>query len=182
MHVWFDQHRLCVYRFALCLVDDKRAAEDLVSEVFLQVWRHAGRFEGRCQVSTWLLTITRNLALSILRRRPMEKLHRGEAEAIPDLADNPEAAIQKKQQNAILVHCLTKLSPAHREVIDLANYQGRSIDDVAAIIRVPRSTVKTRMFYARSQIARLLSAYGTASGKHAWRAPPPVWQGQGVPS
>ena len=63
MHVLFAQHRLRVYRFALRLVDDKEAAEDLVSEVFLEVWRHAGRFEGRCRVSTWLLAITRNVAL-----------------------------------------------------------------------------------------------------------------------
>ena len=69
MQILFVQHRLRVYRFALRLVDDEQAAEDLVSEVFLEVWRHAGRFEGRCRVSTWLLAITRNLALSMLRRR-----------------------------------------------------------------------------------------------------------------
>ena len=60
MQALFAQHRLRVYRFALRLIDDKDAAEDLVSEVFLEVWRHAGRFEGRCRVSTWLLAITRN--------------------------------------------------------------------------------------------------------------------------
>jgi RNA polymerase sigma-70 factor (ECF subfamily) len=160
MHVLFACHRLRVYRFALHLVADKEAAEDLVSEVFLEVWRHAGRFEGRCRVSTWLLTITRNLAVSMLRRRPMERLDRDEAAAIPDHADDPETAIQTKQQNAILAHCLTKLSPAHREVIDLVYYHGRSVDEVAAIIRVPPSTVKTRMFYARKRVATLLSAFG----------------------
>jgi Sigma-70 region 2 len=51
MHVLFAQHRLRVYRFALRLVDDKDAAEDLVNEVFLEVWRHAGSFEERCRVS-----------------------------------------------------------------------------------------------------------------------------------
>jgi RNA polymerase sigma-70 factor, ECF subfamily len=161
MHVLFAHHRLHVYRFALRLVAEREAAEDLVSEVFLQVWHHANRFEGGCRVSTWLLAITRNMALSILRRRPMEKLGGGEAEAIPDHADDPEAAIQKKQQSAILAHCLTKLSPAHREVIDLIYYHGRSIDEVATIIRVPPSTVKTRMFYARNRIAKLLRCFGT---------------------
>lgn len=160
MHVLFAQHRLRVYRFALRLVADEHAAEDLVSEVFLEVWRHAGRFEGRCRVSTWLLAITRNLALSILRRRLIERLDEGEAAAIPDDTDDPEAAIQKKQQSAILAHCLTKLSPAHREVIDLVYYHGRSVAEVAAIIRVSPNTVKTRMFYARCQIAKLLSALG----------------------
>jgi RNA polymerase sigma-70 factor (ECF subfamily) len=160
MHVLFAHHRLDVYRFALRLLADKEAAEDLVSEVFLEVWRHAGRFEGRCGVSTWLLAITRNLALSVLRRRPMERMDCGEAAAIQDHADDPEAAIQKKQQSAILAHCLTKLPPTHREVIDLVYYHGRSVYEVAAIIHVPPSTVKTRMFYARDRLAKILSIFG----------------------
>jgi len=160
MQALFAQHRLRVYRFALRLIDDKDAAEDLVSEVFLEVWRHAGRFEGRCRVSTWLLAITRNRALSMLRRRQMERLDCDEAAVIPDHADDPETAIQKQQQSAILAHCLTKLSAAHREVIDLVYYHGRSIDEVAAIIRVPPSTVKTHMFYARNRIAQLLGRFG----------------------
>ena len=160
MQALFAQHRLRVYRFALRLIDDKDAAEDVVSEAFLEVWRHAGRFEGRCRVSTWLLAITRNRALSMLRRRQMERLDCDEAAVIPDHADDPETAIQKQQQSAILAHCLTKLSAAHREVIDLVYYHGRSIDEVAAIIRVPPSTVKTRMFYARNRIAQLLGRFG----------------------
>jgi RNA polymerase sigma-70 factor (ECF subfamily) len=90
----------------------------------------------------------------------MEKLDGAEAEAIPDHADDPETAIQNKQQSAILAHCLTKLSPVHREVIDLVYYHGRSIEEVAAITRVPPSTVKTRMFYARNRIAKLLRRFG----------------------
>lgn len=161
MHLLFAKHRLGVYRFALRLVNEKEAAEDLVSEAFLNVWRYAGRFEGRCRVSTWLLAITRNLAFSMLRRHPTEKLDDGKAAAIRDHADDPEAAVQKKQQSAILAHCLTKLSPAHREVIDLVYYHGKSIDEVAAIIQVPPSTVKTRMFYARNRMSKLLNAIGT---------------------
>jgi len=181
MHVLFARHRFYVYRFALRLVDDKHAAEDLVSEVFLEVWRHAARFEGRCRLSTWLLAITRNLALSMLRRqRPMEELTAAEAFTISDDADNPETAIQNKQHSAILAHCLTRLSPSHREVIDLVYYHERSIDEVAAIMQATPNTVKTRLFYARKQIAKLLgsremhraslTAQGSARGQSALRA------------
>src|SRR5262249_3478799 len=128
MHVLFAQHRLRIYHFALRLLDDKQAAEDLVSAVFLEVWRHAARFQGRCQLSTWLLAIRRNLALSISHRHPMEELSAAEAAAIPDHADNPETAIQKKQHSAILARCLARLSPTHREAIDLVYYHGRSIN------------------------------------------------------
>jgi RNA polymerase sigma-70 factor, ECF subfamily len=160
MHALFAQHRLRVYRFALRLVDDKDAAEDIQSDVFLEVWRRAGKFEGRCRVSTWLLAITRNRALSMLRRRSRDALNSDVAEAIPDQADDPETTVQKRQQVAILAHCLSRLSLAHREVIDLVYYHGRSIDEVAAIIGAPQSTVKTRMFYARNHIARLLQPFG----------------------
>jgi RNA polymerase sigma-70 factor, ECF subfamily len=179
MHVLFGRHRLCVYRFALRLVRDKEAAEDLVSEVFLRVWQQAERFEGRCRVSTWVLAITRNLSLSMLRGRPMEALEEGEAEAIPDDRDDPETAVEKKQQEAILAHCLMKLSRSHREVIDLVYYHERSIDEVAAIMGVPRSTVKTRMFYARKEIAKLLQrsglyrAFPTAEAPACKRHAPP---------
>jgi RNA polymerase sigma-70 factor (ECF subfamily) len=178
MHVLFSKHRLGVYRFALRLVGDREAAEDLVSEAFLNVWRQAERFEGRCRVSTWLLAITRNLAFAMLRRHPMEKLDAGKVVAIPDHADDPEAAVQKKEQRAILAHCLTQLSPLHREVIDLVYYHGRSIDEVAAIIRVPAGTVKTRVFHARKRIAKLLDAFGmhqaelTAEGSACSRRAP----------
>jgi RNA polymerase sigma-70 factor (ECF subfamily) len=172
MQVLFVEHRLRVYRFALRLVDDEQAAEDLVGEVFLEVWRHAGRFESRCRVSTWLLAITRNLALSMLRRRRMERLDDTAAAAIPDHADDPEMATQRRQQSAILAHCLTRLSAAHREVIDLVYYHDRSIDEVAAITGVPASTVKTRMFYARNRIAQLLDGFGMQRASRPAEASP----------
>ena len=82
MQVLFARHHVRVYRFVLRLVRDELVAEDLISEVFLDVWRQAGRFEGRSQVSTWLLAIARFKALSALRRRPDEELDDETAEAI----------------------------------------------------------------------------------------------------
>ena len=69
MQVLYGRHHVRVFRFGLRLVRDEQAAEDLISEVFLDVWRQAGKFEGRSAVSTWLLAITRFKALSALRRR-----------------------------------------------------------------------------------------------------------------
>ena len=59
-----------------------------------------------------------------------------------------------------MLNCLTRLSPAHREVIDLVYYHQKSIDEVAEITGVPQNTVKTRMFYARKRIAELMAAQG----------------------
>ena len=137
-----------------------RTGEDLVSEVFLDVWRQAGRFEGRSQVTTWLLAIARYKALSALQRRSTEELDEDVAAAIEDPQDNPEIIIQNRQTSETLLDCLKELSPAHREVIDLVYYHERSIAEVAEIIGIPPNTVKTRMFHARKRIAELMAAQG----------------------
>src|SRR5690606_13377824 len=69
MQVLFARHHVRVYRFVLRLVRNEATAEDLISEVFLDVWRQAGKFEGRSQVLTWLLSIARFKALSAMRKR-----------------------------------------------------------------------------------------------------------------
>ena len=74
MRVLYARHNVRVYRFIARLVGDNATAEDLVSEVFLDVWRQAAQFEGRSQASTWLLAIARYKALSQLRSRPVECL------------------------------------------------------------------------------------------------------------
>jgi len=160
MRILFARHNVRVFRFLLRFVADRSAAEDLVSEVFLDVWRQAGRFQGRSQVTTWLLAIARNKALSARRRRSIEELGEGVATAIEDPQDTPEVTIQNRQTSEILLDCLKDLSPAHREVIDLVYYHEKSIDEVAEITGLPQNTVKTRMFYARKRIAELMAAQG----------------------
>ena len=164
MQVLFARHHVRVYRFVLRLVRNESAAEDLISEVFLDVWRQAGSFEGRSAVSTWLLAIARYKALSALRRQPEEELDENIAEAIEDSSDDPEVAVQKKDTSQILRKCLTSLSAEHREIIDLVYYHEKSIEEVAQIVGIPENTVKTRMFYARKKLAELLKAAGVERG------------------
>jgi RNA polymerase sigma-70 factor (ECF subfamily) len=160
MRVLFARHNVRMFRFLMRFVDSESMAEDLVSEAFLDVWRHAGQYEAHSQVSTWVLAIARHKALSALRRRSTDELDDHAIEFIEDPGDNPQVAMQKIERNAILLDCLKQLSPAHREIIDLVYYHERSIDDVAEIIGVPQNTVKTRMFYARRGIAKLMAAQG----------------------
>ena len=164
MQVLFARHHLRVYRFVLRLVRDESAAEDLISEVFLDVWRQADRFEGRSAVSTWLLAIARFKALSALRRKPDENLDDEAAEAIEDTSDDPEAALAKKDKGAVIRKCLAGLSAEHREIIDLVYYHEKSVEEVAVIVGIPEATVKTRMFYARKKLGELLKAAGIERG------------------
>jgi RNA polymerase sigma-70 factor (ECF subfamily) len=164
MQVLFARHHVRVYRFALRLVRNEATAEDLISEVFLDVWRQAGKFEGRSAVSTWLLAITRFKALSVLRRKPEEELDEATAEAIEDTSDTPEVALEKKEKGEVLRKCMEALSVEHREIIDLVYYHEKSVEEVAEIVGIPEATVKTRMFYARKRLAELLKAQGMERG------------------
>jgi RNA polymerase sigma-70 factor, ECF subfamily len=165
MRLLYARHNVRVFRFLIRIVGNEAAAEDLLNEVFVDVWRNAGRFEARSQVSTWILAIARFKALASLRRRPLEELDDDAYESVEDAADNPEDAMQKVERSAILQDCLKQLSVAHRQVVDLVYYHEQSIDEVAEIIGVPQSTVKTRVFYARKRIAELMAARGI---ERAW--------------
>jgi RNA polymerase sigma-70 factor (ECF subfamily) len=160
MQSLYMRHNVRLFRFALRFIQNKAAAEDLVQEVFLDVWRKADDFEGGSEVSTWLLAIVRNKALSMMRHRPTEQLDEDAVACIADSADTPEMATQKEQARSIIRKCLTQLPPAHREIIDLAYYHGKSIEDVAKIVGIAVNTVKTRMFYARKHLAELLGRQG----------------------
>ena len=164
MQALYARHHVKVFRFVLRLVRNEASAQDLISEVFQDVWRQAGRFEGRSAVSTWILAIARFKALSSVRRRKEAQLDEEEAEAIEDEADTPEVALQKKDTGEVLRQCLAKLSPDHREIIDLVYYHEKSVEEVAEIVDIPENTVKTRMFYARKKLAELLKQAGVERG------------------
>src|SRR5262249_51816165 len=106
----------------LGFVSNETLAEDLVSEVFLEVWRQANRFEGRSSVSTWLMSIARFKALSARRRQVDLELNEEIEIGLADPAGDPEAALQVKLRGMLLRRALSRLSSQHREIIDLVYF------------------------------------------------------------
>jgi RNA polymerase sigma-70 factor, ECF subfamily len=159
MRTLYARHNVRLYHFIARLGADAGRAEDLVSEVFIDVWRQADRFEGRSQISTWILSIARFKALSVLHRRRDTQIDEVDMELIEDSADTAEKVVLSLDRSAQLRICLAQLSRDHREILDLVYYQEKSIEEIAEVIRIPKSTVKTRMFYARKRLAQLLSAH-----------------------
>ena len=153
MQALFARHRASVHRWLLRFVGNETVAEDLLSDVFFDVWQQAGRFEGRAAVTTWLLSIARFKALSARRRRTHAELDETIEATVADSADNPEIALQKKSRSELVRAALMKLSPDHREIIDLVYYHEKSVEDCALILGIPAATVKTRLFYARKKLA-----------------------------
>ena len=160
MRALFGRHQLKVYRFALRIVRDTALAEDVASEAFTDAWQHAGRFEGRSSVSTWLLGIARHKALTACNRRPTESLDGEMVQNVVDPGNTPEAELSQRDTGAVLRRCLGALSPEHAEIIDLVYYQEKSIKEIVEILGIPDNTVKTRMFYARKRLAVLVAAEG----------------------
>jgi RNA polymerase sigma-70 factor (ECF subfamily) len=164
MEALFARYRIPVFRFVKRMVRNEATAEDLNSDVFLDVWRQAGTFEGRSAVSTWIFAIARFKALNALQRRSTEELDEDKADTIADEADDPEIALAKKDKAAVLRQCLLKLTAEHREIVNLVYYQHKSVEEVAGIVGIPEATVKTRMFYARKKLSDLLTELGIERG------------------
>ena len=161
MRSLFARHHGRVFRFLIRIVRNETLAEDVVSDVFLDVWRKAATFKEQSTVSTWLLAIARHKALTALGRRSEVALDDEIASVLVDPAADPERALQDKDRSEALERCLAKLSPEHGEIIDLVYYRQKSVREAAEIVGVPEPTVKTRMFYARRRIAELMRATGT---------------------
>jgi RNA polymerase sigma-70 factor (ECF subfamily) len=155
MRALFAGYRVRVYRWLLHLVNDEALAEDVLSEVFLDVWRPATSFEARSSVSMWLLAIARYKALSARRRRTDAELDEATVSTVPDTADGPEVFLQKKNRAEASRQSLPRLSLEHREVIDLAYYHSKSVKEIAEIVCINEAIVKTRMFYTRRKLVEL---------------------------
>ena len=166
MQVLYGRHNVRVFRFLMRFVDGEATAEDLVSEVFFEVWRNAGQFaarSARCRPGCWRSPATRRCRrCGGVRPTSWTRTSSSSSRTRPTIR---KSRCRRPSAAEILRDCLKQLSPAHREIIDLVYYHERTIEDVAEIIGVPQNTVKTRMFYARKRIGELLAARGL---ERAW--------------
>ena len=119
----------------------------------------SGRFQGEV-AGFHLDSGHRPLQSASLRGRTDQHFDEDDAAAIADPADNAEAIMDHQDRNAIIRSCLSQLSAIHHEVLDLVYYHDKSVDEVAQIVGVPASTVKTRMFNARRHMESLLETAG----------------------
>ena len=139
----FMRHHARVYRFVARQTGSESMADDIANEVFLELWRQAPAFEGRSEVSTWLLGIARFKSLSALRKRKEVWIDDDDAAAVPDTADTPEVAVMKDDKAAALRRMVNALPEEHRTVIDLAYYHAKSVIEIGEILSIPVATVKT---------------------------------------
>ncbi|RWD66258.1 sigma-70 family RNA polymerase sigma factor [Mesorhizobium sp.] len=160
----FMRHHARIYRFVARQTGSEMMADDIANEVFLELWKQAPGFEGRSEVSTWLLGIARFKALSSLRKKKEDWIDDDDAAQVPDSADTPEVVTMKEDKAAALRRFVDALPEEHRTVIDLAYYHGQSVTEIGEVLAIPVATVKTRMFYARKKLGEALKAAGYDRG------------------
>ncbi len=149
-------HRIKVYLHRL--MQDQNCIEDILVETYTQVWKNSAKFQGRSKVLTWMIGIARNLALKEIGKK---KYHE-------NIADHPEIEaaginFEAGDRKEVFSRALNLLGPKHREILDLAFYQDLAYHEIAHILDIPESTVKTRVFYAKASLKKALAQMGIHS-------------------
>src|SRR5207248_2046996 len=165
MQQLFARHHVRLYRFVLRLVRDESLAEDLISEVFLDVWRQADRFERRSSVATWLLAIGRYKALSALRKKPQHAADDEQTAAIPDPAGT-EIAREAGRVDA-----------AHAQNPELARRYAMVREELAATVRLNESLGAPSSGSLQRLMRRIAAEPKTGSASRAGFSVPEWWQG-----
>lgn len=158
-----------VFRYAHRLIHDVPKAEEVTNDVMIEVWKNAAKFEARSKVSTWILGITRHLALNAVRGKKLDTVDVDLAPEIVDPSESAErgaVADERADLQQKLRAALAGLSADHRDVIELTFFHGCSYQEIAAIVDCPENTVKTRMYHARKQLQGILPGLGLDAGSY----------------
>ncbi len=155
----YDRHARLLYSLAFRIVRGQADAEDVLQEVFAQVWRQAARYDtSRGTVIGWLVTLTRSRAIDRLRRgrlQPQTLDDESAAQAVPDVAAGADVQLVTSEQASQVRAALEALPDAQRVPLELAYYEGLTQSEIAGRLAVPLGTVKTRM---RQALLRLREA------------------------
>jgi RNA polymerase sigma-70 factor (ECF subfamily) len=156
---FFHTHGSGVHRFVRDLVRDDGLAEELTSDVMVEVWRNAGKYGGRSRARTWVFGIAHHKAIDALRKRRATLVPLDDLLGVAAAGATPEEAALRADDRRHLDAALASLSAEHRAVLELTYVEGFSQKEIADIVDVPVATVKTRAFYAKQ---RLRDALATA--------------------
>jgi RNA polymerase sigma factor (sigma-70 family) len=166
----YDRYGRAAYSLALRILTDQTLAQDVVQEVFLSLWRDAGRFDaGRGTVATYLLSMTHHRAVDVVRREEHLRRWRTTDERLelePDPRAGVEDQVEAGERRAGVRAALRALPTPQREALLLAYFGGYTQREVAALVGVPLGTVKTRMAAGMRKMKEALQDAGTE--EHPW--------------
>jgi RNA polymerase sigma-70 factor (ECF subfamily) len=156
----YDRYSTPAYRLAYQLLGERGAAEDVVQEVFLAIWRRAADFDAtRGNVQAWLLTSVRHAAISRLRGKHGRARFDVTLDALADFAngDDPHATAEANERRTLVRRGLGILPAAQREAIELAYFAELTCEEIAARTAVALGTTKGRLRLARGRLRTILA-------------------------
>jgi RNA polymerase sigma-70 factor (ECF subfamily) len=168
-----ERYQKRVFAQALGIVKDPDDAMDIAQEAFVKVYRYLENFKGDSSFYTWLYRIVANLCVDRMRRKASsqspdnvqfdEKIEQEELATSgilsTRLGTNPQKAVLRAELAKKIDEALEQIPEKHREILLLRELEGMSYEDLARVLRVPKGTVMSRLFHARSKMQRLLSEY-----------------------
>jgi len=167
-----ERHQSLVINFCYRMLGNREDAEDIAQETFLRAFAAIRSFQPRAKFSTWLLTITRNLTLNLLRNRRRRgrsvsstcwfEEERQTVTLLPTEEPGPDKVLLQKERAGWVHRALQELSDTHRDIVILRDFEGMSYDEISKIMRCRRGTVKSRLFRAREQLREKLLECETA--------------------
>lgn len=154
----YEKYKSLVYRTALAITHDKRAAEDILQDVFLRVYTYCDRLDETVTLRPWLYRVTVNSAYTWTNR--VKRWFYLFQETLDRLVMSPqwypEAAVEEQEWRQMILRAIDALSPNHRVVIVLHYLEGLSLKEIAYVADVPEGTVKSRLHYARKKLRKTI--------------------------
>ncbi len=152
----YDRYSRVVYSVALRVIGDTGFAEDILQEIFLQLWKNPGAFDAsRGNLGPWLSVIARNRAIDAIRKRkPQDDIE----DVVLSVSTNFEEELDRNRSGAKVRAALAEMPPAQKKALELAYFEGMSHTEIAAKTGEPLGTIKTRI---RSGLISLRSVLAT---------------------
>ena len=147
-----------IYFYMYRLLKDRETAEDIMVETYTEVWRGAKNFRGDSGVTTWIMSIARNLAMNHFKK---VKTH-DNIDDFPNLSIDPASNYERLDRNKALKKAMSVLSDKHREILDMVFFHDMNYQEVSEVLDIPVSTVKTRAFYAKDGLRHVLNHMGVS--------------------
>jgi RNA polymerase sigma factor (sigma-70 family) len=161
-----ERHQTLVLGTVARMLGSNSEVDDIAQQVFVRVWKSAGRYVPRAKFTTWLLKITRNLVFNELRRSkrhahvPMQM--EPEAEDIPikdEAVQTPDASLLEAELQQAIESAITELPDSQRMAVVLRRYEDLSYDQIAEVLDLSVPAVKSLLFRARTELRGRLAAY-----------------------
>lgn len=157
----YDRYRLILFGLTMRILNSRAEAEDVLQEVFIQVWRRADDFDpARGRPFTWLVTLTRSRAIDRLRQiGARDRLADSAAEIAPEQASDAASDTLHAEQREIVQQALAQLPEEQRRTLLLSYYEGLTQSEIAEKLETPLGTVKTRMRTGMLKLRELLAEH-----------------------